>query len=468
MAYKLKIGDTTSTLQDLGIVEAIYEEDMDGSTSLRLTVAQSFQSAPIIAPFQRCDLYEEPDEWTSNWRFSGWLDEAPRFIDGSSESVQYTLNGPMRQLERTMVSQSLGGLALLGGAAGSRSDPMTLSDAITALLSDTFTGLGWGLWVGSGGNQIPARQRSDVSLADALRTLMTFAPGVAIKWQYGVTDDAPAGIGMRLSSGYGEEFNLAQHTFFAVSVNPRYDLLYDRVTIHWMREGHLAATHTVKFDGTDADLLGANRTKTYTFDTDSMLSVPEPGLHDALAGWYGRLRIDAEISRDGVDWDDVVIGEKQFFVGTRFAGLPPWSDSPLIAITCDLIKNTSHYRLGASEKEIIYDLANRTDYDKAAGNISGTAGVFTGLPDTFSPSEIAKLKDWTGGAIDGDINPADVKGLEDALENLENLQEEKLETPPDTATGDYAPEWITVERCDGKTLQVLSQGGGWKAAPEEE
>lgn len=453
---KLKIGSATAaTFEALGISEAVLEADYQGRSSLELTTADELNASAMIAPFQRCEL--QTDDGTIRW--VGWLDSAPR--KGSSGRVSYVLQGPHRWLERANFAQSRAGLVILAGAAGAsatttpqawNTSAAEILDQALSIYASAFAYTGTGTFT----HQTPPRFRADVDCLTALASLLSFAPEAVLWWTF-PSGTPTLNIGTCAGSAT-KTLNAATMELAETDVNPRYDLLFDTVAVYYVRSGTVSGAE-VAGPGGEAQALGAARTKLYTYDASVLNNYPSSGLAAVMASYHQRLWIDASAKKMALDWTDRP-GEIYGFGGTLLSAYSTRT-TVLHTVTRDLMAETTELELGVMPGKMLYKVS---DLDLG---VTGAAGnpVFT--PSPFTASEVTALKALADG-----VAISDVAGLQTALDNLgtqdtslqdqiDDLETDKLDKPTSTETGSNAPAWLQVERCDGKKLKVLTQGGGW-------
>jgi hypothetical protein len=406
MNCSLIIGSNSpQTFAALNISGAQLVESLDGNTSLVLECAGNVSDPYLIAPFQRCVLLVD-----NVVRFVGWLDEAPRAATASSERITYKLNGPMRWLQRTLFVQNFGGIVFVAGTANSQNQQAvkTWGQSLLDVLNDgnmgqyfNYSSAGW-----SSVYDIPTRPRSDISCYDALKTLMAYSPMTYIRWLY---DPVAAGLPTLfvgdINDSIDRTLNASTIALSEATINPRYDLLVSEVKVHYMRDNIVNQTQ-ISSIVTDADTLNANRSDSYTFDTSSVLNVPTSGLANAIKRFRGRLHIDGTASREGIDWGDEV-GQTWGFAGTKFSQLSGYR-TILNNIQRDLFRLTTSLEFGVTPDRAIYEVYNRSDFDRGAINPISTPS-YTGSSNTapYTPSNSS-----TGGINGSLIDPSSTITLE--------------------------------------------------------
>ena len=483
MGYLLKIGTgAPATLASLGIESATLECDAIGRSSLTLEAAASLADAPIIAPFQKCELLDDEEAVL----FAGWLDEAPRSARGSEHRASYKLTGPHRWLERSNFAQSRAGLVILGGSAGSvQTDPQAfyasaaeILDQALAIYPGAFAYTGTSSFT----HETPTRFRADVDCLTALDSLLGYAPTAVLWWTY------PAGVptlNIGASAATADKtLSTATHQISAAELNPRYDLLHDTVTVYYVSAGTVSGAET-SGPGGEAQALGAARTKLFTYDTSVLNNYPAAGMAAQFAAFYQRLHIDGEATRHDIDWTDLP-GHVYGFVGADFA---QFSDRTAVCHTLrrDLLAGTTRLELGVMPGKLLYKI---NDIDSTAPATTGstysaasyeatipkkvTDWVSDGIPQTdvkspkvgktladdladkFSPDNPPTQQDVTDLADDlaAKFSPDNPPTQEDVTDLVESL-DAKLDKPTGTPT--TPPVWVEVERCDGKKMKVLAQ-----------
>lgn len=453
---KLKIGSgTAATFAALDISEAVLTADYQGRSSLELTVGAGLSASALIAPFQRCEL--QTDDGTIRW--VGWLDEAPR--KGSSGRITYILQGPHRWLERANFAQSRAGLVILAGAAGASATtaPQAWNVSAVEILTQAltiYTGAFNYTGTGTFTHQTPPRFRADVDCLTALASLLSYAPEAVLWWTF-PSGTPTLNIGT-CSGAAAVTLNAATVDLAEADLNPRYDLLYDTVVVYYVRSGTVSGAETAG-PGGEAQTLGASRTKLYTYDASVLNNYPSSGLAAVMASYHQRLWIDAKATKCALDWADVP-GQVYGFAGTELAAFAGCT-TVLHTITRDLMQEQTVLELGVMPGKQLYKVS---DLDLG---VTGAAGNPAFTPSPFTATEVTALKNLADG-----VAISDVAGLQTALDNLgaedtalqdqiDDLETDKLDKPTSTETGGNAPAWLQVERCDGKKLKVLTQGGGW-------
>ncbi len=461
MAYQLKIGTgDPATLASLGIASAALECDAAGRSSLALESAASLADAPIIAPFQKCELQDAEGAVL----FAGWLDEAPRSARGDAHRASYKLAGPHRWLARANFAQSRAGLVILGGQAGSvQTDPVAFNAAAAEILDQAlaiYPGAFSYTGASTFGHQVPTRFRADVDCLTALDSLLGLAPAAVLWWTY------PAGV-PTLNIGAAaatadKTLSAATHEISAAELNPRYDLLHDTVTVYYVSGGTVSSAET-SGPGGDAQTLGANRTKLFTYDTSVLNNYPSAGLAAQFAAFWQRLHIDGEATRHDIDWTDRP-GHVYGFAGEDFAQFAART-AVCHTLRRDLLAGTTRLELGIPPGKLLYKL----------GDIDSAPPATTGSTYSAASYEVTipqKLADWASGGIP----QTDVKGANTGYTLADDLAEkfspdnppaeaDVTDLPEDLAskidkpasTPETPPVWVEVERCDGKKMKVLAQ-----------
>lgn len=362
MAYTLEIGSASpATLGALGISEATLSENVLGEAALELKAPSGLNEAAIIAPFQKCILRD-----TSNTiRFIGWLDTAPRRAEGRSASVTYTLSGPQRWLQRQYYSQGRAGFVILGGTAGSGTT--TAAQAFSAAYYSAVSGLGAITTQTEAEvaaifpHTIPNRFRSDVTVYDAVSSLLAFAPTAVLRWSYPST--TPKLELARVDTTIDAYLDGSVHKIISAGLNPRYDMLADSIVVYFVRGDSVVGSSTYgpqygKGLGGDAGAFGANRLVVQTYDCSVINNLPSSGIAQVLAPWHQRLHIDGEVKKQGIDWSDRA-GQLLGFTGSTFANFLSWS-TLCSEITRDLFSETTTLKLGVLPQKNVYKIG---DYD---------------------------------------------------------------------------------------------------------
>lgn len=426
MTLQLVIGtNPAASFASLNISGARLTEEIDGSAYLELECSASIADPYIIAPFQRCALLVD-----NVVRFVGWMDEAPRAASGNAESVKYKLNGPLRWLERTLFVQNFGGIVFVAGRAnqGGQQAVLTWKQALTDVLNDgsMSTYFNWSNTGWSSVYDIPARPRSDISCADALKTLMAYSPTSYIRWTYDPSNAQakPTFFLGDVNDTIDRYLNTSLQLSEA-SINPRYDLLVSTIRIQYMRDNVVSQTQTSNIT-TDADTYGANRTESYTFDTSSVLNVPTAGLANAIKRHRGRLHVDGQATREAIDWNDEV-GQTWGFSGTKFQQLAGMR-TILNRIERDFFAQRTTLDFGVRPYQHVYEVYNRSDFDR--GNVTPiSTPSYTGFSGTspYTPSN--------------SFNSIPTQGT--------------VDISPSQLSFGQAAQFREIQRCDGLKAKVM-------------
>ena len=346
-----------SQLGASGITAAQLTTTQEGTDTLALTAAADIASAPLIAPFEQVLLLDG-----GTIRFRGWLDQAPRAATGSQHTLAYTITGPMRWLERTIYGTAeTGGKDVLGLPTEEAPTSATPLDTVIRRIlarvdEDTDGAITWtdaDLDAAIFQHQIPAEVRRDNNCADLLRRALKFAPTVAYYWDYSgayprirFADTARTTADKTLTtSGYA----ISQ-----ASINPRFDLLHDRVRISWQKQNDIVRTDTTASTG-DAATLGANRIYSQTFEV-GRYNIPNEGLAAVLLKHVSRLHIDATATLEALDWTHRP-GLLWAF-STPFPTPITGAKSFGYEITRDLFAQRQTLRLGVPPAHAIYKLSD--------------------------------------------------------------------------------------------------------------
>lgn len=292
-----------ATLGASGISAAQLITTQEGTDTLTLTAPAAIDSDSLLDPFEELIL---TDGGTT--RFRGWLDQAPRAATGGQQTLAYTLAGPMRWLERTTYGTTeTGGKDVLGLPTTESPTAATPLDTVIRRIlarvdTDTESAITWtdsDLDEGIFQHEIPPEVRRDNNCADLLRRALKFAPTVAYWWDYSSTtprlrfkDIATNTADKTLAtSGYA----ISQAT-----INPRFDLLHNRVRISWQKQNDIVRTDLTASSG-NAHTLGANRIYAQTFEV-GRYNIPTAGLADVLQKHVSKLHVDATATLEALDW----------------------------------------------------------------------------------------------------------------------------------------------------------------------
>lgn len=428
------------TFAELGITAATLTEINTGESSLEITLEGDFTTELPIAPFKPA-LYRDADG-TPRW--IGWLDQAPRAEDGNGRRITLRLAGPHRWHTRAVMgfttSYNRGGMSFIGANAGEGSlPPIPFADAWNSLLAQTgyqySTQAPWNADFPITGD-VPPIARADIDVFSALQELISYCPQVSLRWMpdpdYSPGNYNPFRLDATDIPAVPDAFlSTATHALSAASFNPRYDLLYDKITVYYIRDNELAATESTG-PGGDAAALGANRTKVLTFDTTASSDLPDEGLADILAAYFQRLHLDGRATAARIDWDEKP-GGLYGFTGANLAALHGHT-TVLHTISRDLFRETTEYTFGVRPEAKIWRPGNQDKPDPIS------LPAYTSDRKTMPYKVPMEKVDGLGAAfagIQGSINGmGDYFG--DQLDGLERIK---------------------VKRCDGKAMFVL--GTGW-------
>jgi hypothetical protein len=376
MSYSLSIdGATPATLESLGFSEAVFTEDMRGASKLVLTAPQDFVDAMIIEPFQRCALFDGD----GNAQFVGWLDGAPRAAGGGSQRRSYTLAGPWRWFERSNYVQGKGGLSVLAGTpdAGA-SAPQAFDDSLSEVVDKvtaghfTFTGTPAAFT-----HETPTNFRADVSCAEAMATLLAFAPSAVVRWIYTTPASDTAAIELKiLAAPNGGDWFLDLSAFDLTECNltPRYDLLRGNVAVYFIKDNAVAGSDLYTCEGDAADL-SADGTLIATYDATALNSLPAAGIAAALGAWHERLHVDGNARQEGIDWTKRA-GDSIGFVGGAWGELMDYVTT-IFEVQRDLFANRSEFRFGVMPAISVFKLR---DFDAGRSPLSAVHNATLGTP----------------------------------------------------------------------------------------
>lgn len=470
LQLKINTGPLTN-FETFGIIGAVLNEQLDGHTSLTLETVGDIGQPYLIPPFARTELWVD-----GVLRFIGWLDEAPRSTNSTAQRITYKLNGPMRWLDRYRFTQTVGGLVVIGGntnAAQTAVQAWRLA-AQQILISDgnkLGTHLTWLSGTFAPSYQIPARPRSDITIAEAWKTLMSYAPGAHIRWSY----DTVATIGkVQLNVDFSPAnptlfLNMKEYEIMDASVNPRYDLLVSSVVINYMRDNVLNSTQTSTVTG-DADTLGADRTVTYTFDTSSILNVPTAGLANAIKNYRGRLHVDGSATYRGINWSHRV-GTCWGFKGSKFINLASYK-TILHNLQRDLFKEETRLDFGVPDEMNIFEVYNRSDFDRGSippistpsytGNVSNVPYTPLGGSSSgggFNPGSLSfqqgiQTLSVNGGGIQASCTSGYNTDIQCGIITI-NGPGGSLSLDGDQLQGKTV-SFREVENCDGQKMMILA------------
>lgn len=415
MSYKLKIGSGAAvTFQSLGIQNATFEEDVEGRSFLTLETRATLSSSGIIAPFQAVTLLDSSD----TVRFKGWLDEAPRRASGESQSISYRLTGPHRWLARANFVQQRGGLVVLGGMAGSQqSAPQSFSQAVADVAAsaleafpNAFALTGQSVF----SHQIPVRLRSDVDCLTSLLSLISFAPSAVLWWSYDSNGFPTLNVGNGLGSAQ-KSLSTATHLISQTQLNPRYDLLADRVTVYYISRNVVAGSESSASAG-DAASLGANRKLIFSYETTVLNNLPSAGIASALAAWHQTLHIDGTATMQQIDWSDrpgIIYG----FAGADLSHFASYT-TLLHTLARNLFTGESVLKFGVLPGKTLFKVA---DLDNGAGPTPGTHSGWVSL----SSETAARVNDLVDNlsSSSGPLTPQDISGLSGIVDALNGTEE---------------------------------------------
>ncbi|MFZ4778514.1 MAG: hypothetical protein ACOYM3_24350 [Terrimicrobiaceae bacterium] len=480
----------TLDLADLavsGISAAQLVCTSEGTDTLTLTVAGPVDSFALVAPFEQLTLMDGSDQ-----RFIGWCDQAPRAATGSAQSHSYQIVGPMRWLDRVYwATPETGGRALLATVT-SMYVMAPLDTSIRAILdkviADTAGAIAYvdaDLDIAALQHHVPPEIRWDSQCGALLRRALGYAPTVLFWWDYSGAvptirfADADKSTADKMLSETG--YSLSQ-----ASLNPRYDMLRDRVIIYWLQDNALARTDDVSATSGDAFDLAVNRSLIQTYELGPY-NLPAAGIGAALLKYHSRLHTDAAGEMLGLDWSHRP-GQLWSFGGLLSAG----SNSFCTQVARALDRQTQSITLGVPPAFGIFKLTaaasasqpqdpkktatvTRTILDPNDAAVTGAQfyigtqiapsgssmtiapGTYTinyiVPPDYIPPAseEITLAKDGADTATATAtfrnrlrLRAADGSGTEEVDINVDDL-----------ADGAGAAKFVLNERCDGKQAWFL-------------
>lgn len=500
MTYSIKIGNNApSTLEDYGISEAELEADYEGRSFLTLTRPCNITDPAIIAPFQKVLLYDQDNVV----RFVGWLDKAPKVISGNKCAISYELSGPHRWLERAIYTQLRAGVVVLGGSAGATPEgaqpPQQFRAALLAILQSAsatypnqFT---WADFQNNGYfyHEIPVRSRSDVDCLTSLLSLSEFQPNLVMWWTY----DNPALPRLNLNADTSTNRTLTKNDYIIADadITPRYDLLADQVIVHYVNANSSVVTTQTSNSSGDAASLQANRKVVYTYDTTVLSNLPSAGLANQLAVWHQRLHIDCRATHLAIDWSETP-GLIYTYNGEGLSQFNGYK-SVLFSIRRNLFTNTTELNLGVIPGKTLYKVRDLDSGQGSTPTITNSQPIPITQIDPIEISDIVGLQDALDNIVTGDLggalSPDAVTGLPEALNDLTTAETDihnlkinvnslrsaigpalqhllklgtnpipiNTDTPADDLNAIQSSEviWTPVQRCDGQTTDVLTDGG---------
>jgi hypothetical protein len=380
MSYTLQIGSAEPVeLEALGVRDAVLREDMQGGADLRLVVGAELSATALGSPFSKCIL------WDGEFpRFIGWLDGWSRGAAGNEATVEYVIAGPMRWLERANFVQGRAGLAILAGAAGDGApgDPQAWNVSLGEIVQKAWDGGGDGEFLydefsPAFEHETPTNFRADVSCREALATLLTFAPGAVVRWDWVEPETGvwkPLLKVEALAGSATRNLSLSVMDLSRAGLNPRFDLLAEEVEVFYLRGNEVAGSDTAASAG-DAATYGSGRKIIATYDTNALNSVPADGVAAVLAAWHQRLHVDGAVTREGIDWNERC-GDVLGFDGMT---VPELADrtTALHTLTRDLLAERTEMQLGVMPGRAIFKVK---DYDGGRSPVSGAFNAQLATP----------------------------------------------------------------------------------------
>ncbi len=342
----------TSTFAARNISAAQLITTSDGTDALTITVPGPVDSAPLFAPFQEVSLVEDGEV-----RFIGWADKAPRNASGSSQSRTYELSGPMRWLDLVFFTQP---------GRGGRVQVAYTEDASVALGSlgktlkrilDAVPQIEYNqsdLDIPALAHPTPPEYRLDSKCGELVRRVLKYAPTVIFWWEgrkIRFADAATTGVSRTLSESDDSGEDGPVYNLVSASLNPRFDLLYNKVEVHWLQDNLLARKDTATATAGDAVTLGAARTLVCTFEV-GLYNVPAAGIAAALLKFHSRLHVESEAVLMDINWNHRV-GEVWSYSGL-FAST---YKSTCWRVTRDLFRRTQSVSLGVPPSFGVYRLS---------------------------------------------------------------------------------------------------------------
>lgn len=456
MAYALQIGSASPVdLATLNITSAVHTENCEGETFLEITIPLALNSASPIAPFEKCILWDT-SVTPNQRRFIGWLDSSPRKATASSEEMVFQLTGGQRWLQRQYASQNFAGFVVIGGTARANTNDvpaLAFGNVVEGLVTQVSQVLGPSAASVNAafGHTVPIRYRSDVSVWDALNTVMTLTPDAVLRWTYPSSTQPLLNIYRKDSTtAVDVTLNASVYQLTSATLNPRYDLLADSVNVYYM-DGDSIRALVISGPAGDAATLGANRTLVFTQDVTAINNVPNNLAAEYLASWYQRLHIDGSVSKQSIDWSDYA-GMLCGFSGTLFSQFTSYK-TLATTLKRDLFHNTTDIDLGVLPQKVIYKLR---DYDQPNSTSGDGRTTYSGISTPFSASPSSGAS-YTNGTSTSSINPSqiDTPFLNTADISTTDLTSDNITT--DTLTVNQSSEF-------GGNL-TGSGGGGFTLAP---
>lgn len=400
-------------LQAAGISSAKLAVTSQGTDELSLELVQPVNSPDLLPPFGRLVLADG-----GVTRFVGWLDRAPRAASTNSQGRAYRITGPMRWLDRTpwFDNNLLGGIRMVSRSEGAYIYPIGASiaailDAARALTSNAFAYVGDDLGIDLLQTVIPPETRVDSRCGDLLRRALKYVPTVIYWWEYptvvveGVSQIIPT-IRFADADKLVPDHTLSESLYALenASPDPRFDLLFNAVTVYMLVDGLIAQTDGVTDTTGDASRIvditpAAARTFVQTFEY-GLFNIPGDGLAAALLKFYSRMHVDCSATMNGIDWSHRP-GQLWSYAGILASPYQSFCHQ----VSRDFFKQTQTIGLGVPPAFAAYQLSTGAGSKSAPPQISTGGGGGSPTPphpDTVTgpPFSLHLIKN-TSGIITG-------------------------------------------------------------------